>query len=184
MSHYQNKKAKKYVIAMLLVIVALAIATGSTWAGEYENCVKVAHNKSICKEAVAGDKMAAEAITLLCLEKENATCTAKWAKKAADLGSAVGMFVYGQSVVLGARTALDQAKGFTYIEKAAQAGHPLAQKALGDMYSDGIGTPSSSKDAALWYKKSADKGIAEAAFEYAELLYLGTGVPENKPEAF
>ena len=39
-------------------ILAMAIATGYTWAGEYENCVKVAHNKSICKEAVAGDKNA------------------------------------------------------------------------------------------------------------------------------
>lgn len=66
------------------------------------------------------------------------------------------------------------------IRKAAEAGNPPAQHALGVSYLSGIGVTKSVEDGLLWLNKSAAAGYAEAQYKLASLYMRGvTGAADE-----
>ena len=51
-----------------------------------------------------------------------------------------------------------------WYRKAADQGHALAQFRLGDLYSNGEGSPRDEIKAAKWYRLAADQGLGAAQF--------------------
>jgi TPR repeat protein len=52
------------------------------------------------------------------------------------------------------------------------------------MYYLGQGVAKDNAEAALWFKKAADQGIADAQYNLGVLHYQGTGVKQDYAEAF
>jgi hypothetical protein len=71
-----------------------------------------------------------------------------------------------------------------WFERAAGAGHALAQCYLGSCYWSAIGTLRDEGKAALWYLRSAKQGNAEAQSHIGHLYADGIGVPRNDVEAY
>jgi hypothetical protein len=70
------------------------------------------------------------------------------------------------------------------LDPLAKQGNPDAMYLVGSMYHMGMGVPASYKDAAEWYRKSADAGKIDAIFTMGIVYEGGIGVPRNGAEAF
>lgn len=55
-------------------------------------------------------------------------------------------------------------------------GDPIAQYLLGTMYVQGRDVPQSDEDAAKWYAKAADQGLAAAQYNLCVLYYECLGI--------
>jgi TPR repeat protein len=66
---------------------------------------------------------------------------------------------------------------------AAEAGHPGAQAAMGELYFQGKGTPRNAQEAAKWYRQAADQGNVDAQVTLGWMYNVGTGVPQDFNEA-
>lgn len=62
---------------------------------------------------------------------------------------------------------------------AARKGDAAAQLKLGEMYDLGDGVPQDYKEAARWYRLSAEQGNPAARFALAEMYKNGDGVPKD-----
>ena len=62
---------------------------------------------------------------------------------------------------------------------AARKGDAAAQLKLGEMYDMGEGVPQDYKEAAKWYRLSAEQGNPVARFALAEMYKNGDGVPKD-----
>ena len=82
----------------------------------------------------------------------------------------------------GSGVTLDYAQALTWYRKAAEAGYPPAEFALGRMTQAGRGMVRDDKAAAEWYRRAADHGFAEAQVQLAGDLLTGTGTPDGKPD--
>ena len=51
------------------------------------------------------------------------------------------------------------------------------------MYSSGQGVPQDFAEAARWYRKAADQGLAEAQANLGDLYFKGRGVTQDNAEA-
>ena len=65
----------------------------------------------------------------------------------------------------------------------AQAGDPVAQTYVGEIYERGLGTPPDYNQAAQWYRKAADQGNARAQINLGALYEQGKGVPRDSTKA-
>jgi len=83
----------------------------------------------------------------------------------------------------GQRVPQDYAQAVVWFRKAADQGDPLAQGALGYMYSKGEGVPQDYAEAVGWYRKGADQGYAKAQYDLGNSYYEGKGVPQDYSEA-
>lgn len=54
--------------------------------------------------------------------------------------------------------------------------------ALGRAYEEGDGVPWDAAQAAVWYRKAAEQGHAEAQYNLGIMLYTGDGIPQDKKE--
>jgi TPR repeat protein len=54
---------------------------------------------------------------------------------------------------------------------------------LGNAYNFGRGVEQNKSKAIYWYKKAAEKGIAQAAYNLGRMHYFGDGVEQNKSKA-
>lgn len=70
------------------------------------------------------------------------------------------------------------------LEPLAKQGNADAMYLVGSMYHMGMGTSPSYKDAAEWYRKSADAGKPDAVFTMGVVYEGGIGVPRNGKESF
>jgi tetratricopeptide (TPR) repeat protein len=61
--------------------------------------------------------------------------------------------------------------------------HPELQLMLGVWYDSGLGVPQDYAEAAVWYRKAAEQGIAAAQHGLAYLYNFGQGVPRDFTEA-
>jgi len=77
----------------------------------------------------------------------------------------------------------DDKKAYEWLVKAARAGLPNAQYALGDVLLRGRGVKQNQAAAANWYGRAAAKGHGEARFKLAQLYFAGTGVRKNTSKA-
>jgi len=75
--------------------------------------------------------------------------------------------------------ARDDAQALTWYRKAAEQGYPLAQQALGWMYSNGRGVQRDYAQAASWYEKAATPGDAVAESSLGYMYGYGVGVERD-----
>lgn len=69
------------------------------------------------------------------------------------------------------------------LEKWAHVGDPEAENALGADYLHGINVPENWQKADAWFRKSANAGNANGAFQLAFAYNFGEGVPPNRHKA-
>ncbi len=74
---------------------------------------------------------------------------------------------------------LPTAIGGDHLRSAAIAGDAAAAYEVGLRYVEGKGVPVNFEQAALWFKRAADKGLVPAQFRLASLLEKGKGVPKD-----
>jgi len=100
-------------------------------------------------------------------------------------GEAKAMFDLGClhdiPVKIGVPLDLGIARG--WYTRAAEAGHPWAQFALGNMMERAQGGPRNDLQARRWYDSAARQGVAEAQMHLGDMLQAGRGGPADLPEA-
>jgi localization factor PodJL len=69
------------------------------------------------------------------------------------------------------------------LAEAAKKGDPLAFFEIGAVYTEGRGVKADLAEAAKWYQKAADAGIAPAEYRLASLYEKGTGVARDLTKA-
>ncbi|MGH8656906.1 MAG: tetratricopeptide repeat protein [Gammaproteobacteria bacterium] len=67
---------------------------------------------------------------------------------------------------------------------AVGSAQPIAQYYVGYMYEMGQGVSQDYKNAASWYRKAAEKGIAQAQYRLGELYANGKGAPLDYEYAY
>jgi TPR repeat protein len=77
---------------------------------------------------------------------------------------------------------LDYAQAIARYRKAADAGYPPAEYAMGLMTAVGRGVVRDEKAANDWFRRAAEHGFAEAQVTLAGNLLTGTGTPDGKPD--
>ena len=70
-----------------------------------------------------------------------------------------------------------------WIGKAAEQGHAVAQKELGDYFRVGQGVQKSLREAVKWYRKAAQQGLAAGQYNLGKMYRDGLGSPRNYREA-
>ncbi len=68
---------------------------------------------------------------------------------------------------------------FDELQTLAEQNDPLAQHALGLMYAEGAGVLRDRSEAARWYAKAADQGLAQSQYNLAVSHYTGIGLPQD-----
>ena len=141
---------------------------------------------------------------------ENEFNAVGWFRRAADQGSAISHRFLGDFYARGVGLPQDNEKAETHFRVAAELGDTGAQYHLGHLYySAGLNSPRRNKwsselrqnssgsvmpgqvliplqeytEAAEWYSKAAEQGLAQAQYELAELCAKGQGVPEDQIKA-
>jgi TPR repeat protein len=66
---------------------------------------------------------------------------------------------------------------------AANQGHAMAQHGIGFMYLEGEGMEKNPAEAALWFRKAADHGLAGSLTTLAMMYEQGLGVPQDAAKA-
>ncbi len=69
------------------------------------------------------------------------------------------------------------------VEPAAEAGDPVAQNRLGEMYEFGYGVDRDPSKAIQWYKLAADQGLVLAQHNLGRAYNFGTGVQQDFAQA-
>lgn len=115
------------------------------------------------------------------------TLTARAAGLIAALGFAVAAATAAHAGYPEGKAAFDKRDfdtAWKELEPLAKQGNPDAMFLIGTMYQMGAGTPVSYKDAAVWYRKSADAGKLDAIFTMGFVYEGGVGLPRSLEEAF
>jgi TPR repeat protein len=68
------------------------------------------------------------------------------------------------------------------VQQAAEAGDPMAQKRMGDLYLDGEGVAANPAEAVRWYRLAGAQGLAPAQHNLGNAFMRGQGVPKNAVE--
>lgn len=108
---------------------------------------------------------------------------AAFVREAADARVAEAQAVYGQMLLDGVGVAADPVAALGWFTKAAAQHHVMALNMVGRCYDLGWGTHVDKTRAAECYRVAAARGLDWAMYNYATLLALGDGVPEDKPAA-
>ena len=115
----------------------------------------------------------------------------RYSKKAADAGDFFASFYLavdlydGRGVHQNTRKANEIfSKIYNPMFKGAQKGNPLAQYALGYMYSRGIVVAEDDEIAYRWYAESAKKNNLQAMQALSDCYFRGCGVAKNKQLAY
>lgn len=72
---------------------------------------------------------------------------------------------------------------FAETKAKAEAGDMQAANLLGEIYAEGKQVKMDYAEAAKWYRKAAEQGIAKAQYNLAVLCEIGQGVPLDETEA-
>jgi TPR repeat protein len=108
---------------------------------------------------------------------------AAFVRAAAEAGLAEAQAVYGQMLLDGHGVVRDPAAALGWFKRAAAQHHVMALNMVGRCYDLGWGTPVRKDRAAQCFRVAAEQGLDWAMYNYATLLALGEGVPEDKPAA-
>lgn len=89
----------------------------------------------------------------------------------------------GMDEAMAAYQAKDYSLALQEFSALAQTGDPKAEYYMGRIYHYGEGVTVSGVEAAKWYRKAADKGVAGAQYNLGILYDQGNGVKEDAAEA-
>jgi TPR repeat protein len=110
------------------------------------------------------------------------------ALKAFELGAKTGdlnaMTAVGIMYIAGVGVNQNDAKGFKYIQDAANKFHPKAQYTLGAIYYLGAGIAIDFDKAFKWINLSADQGYLDAQHNLAQMYETGEGVLQDFKKAY
>ena len=104
-------------------------------------------------------------------------------RRQAGLGSIEAVFLMGTAYDETLGVAEDPAIAFTWFQKAAAAGHTLAEHNLGNAYAAGRGVTQDLAAAVTWWTKAALKGDAVPQLRLGEAYEQGKGVTVDLAEA-
>jgi TPR repeat protein len=108
----------------------------------------------------------------------------EWARKAAGLGHPWARLESGICHFHGIGTPRDYIKALVMFRiEAVDSNDPIAQLYMGFLSNGNHGLPKNDEVAAMWFRKSAEQGNAEAASCYAIHLMNGFGVPKDSTAA-
>ena len=74
-------------------------------------------------------------------------------------------------------------EAFTWLKRAADAGHAEAQSNVGYALDHGLGVPEDKAAAIVYYRRAADQGVAQAMYNLGACFENGDGVPLDVPQA-
>lgn len=101
----------------------------------------------------------------------------------ADRGDADAQFELGLRFLTGEGLNKNEAKGVTWLQKAAEQGHLRAQHVYGTLFEDGVGVVKDPVKAAEWFEKAASGGLPMAQHAIAVAYELGRGVEKDVNKA-
>jgi TPR repeat protein len=101
-------------------------------------------------------------------------------KKAAEQGSAAGMRLHGQTLMLDVAT---RSEGLDWLNRAAKAGDPAAMVELAVALQKGTGVRRDLEAAATWLQSAADRGSRPALERLVAVYEFGLGVPADSARA-
>ena len=87
------------------------------------------------------------------------------------------------AAALGASDNLPVALGGPELRAAALAGNPAAEYEIAVRYAEGRGVPQSLTEAARWFERAANRGLAPAQYRLGSLLEKGHGVKKDADAA-
>jgi AcrR family transcriptional regulator len=173
-------------VLLLLACAALTLvrannATPQSGGGMAQRVVPVSPLAQLTLRGDSGDVGAQRALALAYLKGDGVAKdiqTAQlWAQAAASGGDAEAQYL------LGTLNNGDPAQAFSWLSRAAAAGHLKAMHALAVAYAQGQGTARNEAAAADWFAKAAVRGFVDSAFNLAVLYERGHGVAQNPKEA-
>ena len=110
------------------------------------------------------------------------------ALRAFELGVKTGdldaMTAVGIMYIAGVGVNQNDAKGFKYIQDAANKSHPKAQYTLGAIYYLGAGIAVDFNKAFSWISLSAEQGYLDAQHNLAQMYETGEGVSQDFKKAY
>ena len=104
-------------------------------------------------------------------------------RRQADLGAVEALFLMGTAHDEGLGVAEDPAVAVTWFQKAAAAGHTLAEHSIGNAYAAGRGVAADPAAAVTWWTRAALKGDAVPQLRLGEAYERGTGVAADRAQA-
>ncbi len=150
--------------------------------------VKVDYSDDLFNRATAGDiqsqyEMGRVLFSGAGIDK-SVVMAQKWFQRAADQGHPGAQFFLG-SILLDKKVCPkpDPEGGFNWLLKAANAGEPMAQARISQIYKDGIITKSDPTACFDWAKKSAEQNCAYGKMALAGCYLNGVGTSFNPTEA-
>src|ERR1700722_2246259 len=108
---------------------------------------------------------------------------AKWARRAAEAGSADGQAVLGFILTAGPETLRDLEEGNRWYEKSAAGGCPQGQLGYALVLARDTSRPGVQEALLRHLSQPADKGLATALFLYGMVLEGGVGVSQDRAAA-
>ena len=120
------------------------------------------------------DEAKARAIALLLVDA---------VRRQAGLGSREAVFLMGTAYDEALGVAEDPAVAFAWFQKAAAAGHTLAEHNIGNAYAAGRGVERDPAAAVTWWTKAALKGDAVPQLRLGEAYEQGKGVTVDLAES-
>jgi uncharacterized protein len=81
-------------------------------------------------------------------------------------------------------TRCDYQQAYQWFLRAAEQGHPGAQKSLGDLYAWGVGITRNYAISDEWYFRAAEQGHPDAQYQLGFSLKLGYGVNRDDTQSF
>ena len=106
---------------------------------------------------------------------------APWVEAAASHGVTAAQLALGRMLLEGHGVARNQTAALSWFRRAGQAGDAEAMNMLGRCFELGWGCEADPTAAAPWYHRSADAGHGWGEYNYANLLFDGRGVPQDRP---
>ena len=102
----------------------------------------------------------------------------------ASAGRADAQYEIGARFVEGIGVAVNLAKGYEWLRKAAEQGEIRAQRRVGDMLLKGLGVAADAKQGLDWLTKAALAGDAQAQMDLGTAYFGGTVVAQDHEKAF
>src|ERR1700722_18168014 len=108
---------------------------------------------------------------------------AKWARRAAEAGSADGQAVLGFILTAGPEHLRNGEEGDRWYQKSAAGGCPQGQLGYAVVLARDTSKPGAQEELRRHLSQAAEKGLATALFLYGMVLERGLGLPQDRPAA-
>jgi uncharacterized protein len=155
---------KRYAVAVLLALSAVAISQGNTI------------DKGLLAKAKSGDADAQHRLSLAYSSIRNSEESCRWEGIAAKNGNANAQIILAEFYEHGSTWCglpKDVSQAVFWFSKAAEQGDGVAQDELAFLYFNGDGIPQDYPQAARWWRKAAEQRYED-----------GLGVPQDYAEAY